>query len=236
MQYRRTTLMLFRCIAVFEKVMRRFSRCGDQPFFNTDLFTWICPLEKQWPVIRAELDCVLQKNEHIPNFQDISPNQAYVASGNSWKTYFFYAYGHRVDKNCKSCPETVKLLDTIPGMKTAFFSILAPGSQIPMHRGPYKGVLRYHLGLKIPQLAYLCGITVGGITTYWEEGKSLVFDDMYPHKAWNLSDETRVVLFVDFLRPLPYFLDLMNRLIVRLIGRSHFVQEGVERFKKTETN
>jgi len=35
-------------------------------------------------------------------------------------------------------------------MKTAFFSILAPGKHLPAHRGPYKGVMRYHLGLLIP--------------------------------------------------------------------------------------
>ena len=35
-------------------------------------------------------------------------------------------------------------------MKTAFFSILAPGKHLPPHRGPYKGVMRYHLGLLIP--------------------------------------------------------------------------------------
>jgi aspartyl/asparaginyl beta-hydroxylase (cupin superfamily) len=36
-------------------------------------------------------------------------------------------------------------------MKTAFFSILAPGKHLPAHRGPYKGVMRYHLGLLIPE-------------------------------------------------------------------------------------
>ena len=30
------------------------------------------------------------------------------------------------------------------------FSILAPGKRIPPHDGPYKGVLRYHLGLDGP--------------------------------------------------------------------------------------
>ena len=36
-------------------------------------------------------------------------------------------------------------------MKTAMISILSPRKHILDHRGPYKGVLRYHLGLIVPQ-------------------------------------------------------------------------------------
>ena len=38
---------------------------------------------------------------------------------------------------------------------------------------------------------------------HWEEGKSMIFDDTFNHEVWNDTDETRVVLFVDVLRPLP---------------------------------
>jgi aspartyl/asparaginyl beta-hydroxylase (cupin superfamily) len=30
----------------------------------------------------------------------------------------------------------------------------------------------------------------------------MIFDDTYEHEAWNDTDKTRVVLFVDFVRPL----------------------------------
>ena len=43
------------------------------------------------------------------------------------------------------------------------FSILAPGKHIPPHDGPYKGVLRYHLGLVVPDAPVeRLGIRVGG--------------------------------------------------------------------------
>ena len=35
-------------------------------------------------------------------------------------------------------------------MKSAFFSILAPGKHIPKHYGKHKGIIRYHLALKVP--------------------------------------------------------------------------------------
>src|SRR4051812_31569052 len=35
-------------------------------------------------------------------------------------------------------------------MTTAMFSVLLPHKHIPPHRGPWKGVLRYHLALRTP--------------------------------------------------------------------------------------
>lgn len=52
--------------------------------------------------------------------------------------------------NCARCPRTMELLRKVPGAKTAFFSILSPHMHIPAHCGPYKGVIRCHLGLIVP--------------------------------------------------------------------------------------
>ena len=63
--------------------------------------------------------------------------------------------------------------------------------------------MRYHLGLIVPDAPVeRVGIRVGDVTVGWIEGRSLVFDDTYEHEAWNDTDETRVVLFVDVVRPL----------------------------------
>ena len=96
-------------------------------------------------------------------------------------------------------------------MTTAMFSILSPRKHILDHRGPYKGVLRYHLGLIVPQRRAACRIRVGEDVRHWEQGKSMVFDDTYNHEVWNDTDETRVVLFVDVLRPLPFPESQINR-------------------------
>src|SRR5437867_3927702 len=93
----------------------------------------------------------------------------------------------------------LQLLERVPGMTTAFFSILSPHKHIPDHRGPYKGVLRYHLALMIPEPRQACRIRVDGEYATWEEGKSLLFDDSYDHEAWNDTDGIRVVLFMDVL-------------------------------------
>jgi ornithine lipid ester-linked acyl 2-hydroxylase len=111
-------------------------------------------------------------------------------------------------------------------MTTAMFSILSPRKHILDHRGPYKGVLRYHLGLIVPRDAQACRIRVGEDFRHWVEGESMIFDDTYNHEVWNDTDETRVVLFVDVLRPLPEPESLINRLIVKAIGYSPFVLDA----------
>ena len=55
-----------------ERLLMSFSKFNDQPFLDTSNFTWVESLEKNWQVIRAELDQIMEHPERIPNFQDIS--------------------------------------------------------------------------------------------------------------------------------------------------------------------
>jgi len=172
-----------RALPPLERWLGNSSLVGDQPFFDNDTFPWSRTLETHWHEIRAELDAVLEDQEHLPNFQDISVDQATMTTDDRWKTYFLYGYGFKSQANCARCPRTAALCAQIPGMKTAFFSILAPGKHLPAHRGPYKGVMRYHLGLLIPEPADRCGIRVDTETRHWAEGASMIFDDTYEHEA-----------------------------------------------------
>jgi beta-hydroxylase len=137
-------------------------------------------------------------------------------------------YGRKIAENCSRCPETTRLIEAIPGIKTAFFSILAPRKHLPEHRGPYSGVLRYHLGLIVPRQKEACRIRVDSEVAHWEEGRSVVFDDTYMHEVWNDTDEERVVLFVDFARPLSFPVSMLNNAVIWLFGRSGYVQEIVD--------
>lgn len=216
----------------FEKIIAENSLVDNTTFFNPDSFAWTDYLEANWQTIRQELDEILRLGEQLPNFQDISEDQKKITQDNRWKTYFLYAYGVKITENCAQCPETTRLLETVPGMTTAFFSILSPHKHIGEHRGPYKGVLRYHLGLKIPQEQTACRIRVGDDWRYWEEGKSLIFDDSFPHEVRNDTDETRVILFMDFVRPVKFPWSMLNHLLIRLVARSPFVQDAIANHKK----
>jgi beta-hydroxylase len=129
---------------------------------------------------------------------------------------------------------TAQLVERIPGMTTAFFSILAPGKHLPDHRGTFKGIVRYHLGLIVPEPREQCRIRIGDIFCHWREGRSLIFDDTYRHEVWNETDGTRVVLFVDFRRPLRFPASVANWLIIEAIKRSPFVTDAVANYRAWE--
>jgi beta-hydroxylase len=224
-----------RVLKLLNRAIGRQSALPLQPFYDPVEFRWVGPLEANWERIRAELEAVLAHRNALPNFQDISTDQYQLTDDDRWKTYFFYGYGFRSDANCARCPETTRLIEAVPGMQTAMFSILAPGKRIPAHDGPYKGVLRYHLGLMVPAgPVEQVGIRVGPETREWSEGGSLVFDDTYEHEAWNETDATRVVLFLDVVRPLRQPMRSLNAAIIKVIGWSPFIQDAKRRHRAWE--
>ena len=135
-----------RILHAINRLIARASVLPEQPFYDPAGFPWVHDLEANWKVIRRELDDVLAYHSDLPNFQDISTDQASLTDDDRWKTYFFYGYGFKSEPNCARCPETTRLVESVPGMETAMFSILSAGKHLPPHTGPYKGVLRYHLG------------------------------------------------------------------------------------------
>lgn len=218
---------VFFCI---ERTNAIFSCVGDSAFFETGQFNWISVIEAQVDMIQREFQSI--KPETIPNIQDISPDQSVLTNDQNWKAFGLYFYGHKAEENCKQCPGTVDALQNVPGLKTAFFSILSPQKHIPPHRGSYNGILRYHLGLQVPVNDEQCGIRVGNEIQYWQEGKSLVFNEYYNHEAWNDTDFTRVVLIIDFERPLYWPLSKLNQWAIDYIGKTPFVSVAMKNLNK----
>jgi aspartyl/asparaginyl beta-hydroxylase (cupin superfamily) len=210
-----------------ERVLIRYSIVADVPIFNANQFSWTAPLEADWKKIRQELDTILKSQDKLPNFQDISKDQINITQDDRWKTFFLYGYGYKMQSNCDLCPETTRIIESIPGMLTGFFSVLAPGKHIPPHRGPYKGLLRCHLALQVPEPADQCWIKVGDMSANWKEGRCLVFDDTYVHQVQNNTEGTRVVLFLDVVRPMRFPGSLLNRIVIRLIRMSPFIQDAI---------
>jgi beta-hydroxylase len=87
--------------------------------------------------------------------------------------------------------------------------------------------------LIIPEQAGACRIRVREEVRYWSPGKSLIFDDSYLHEVWNDTDEERIVLFVDFERPLPFPVSALNRAVIKRIGNTEFVTDAVSNIRGT---
>jgi beta-hydroxylase len=93
-----------------------------------------------------------------------------------------------------------------------------------------KDVMRYKLAIKVPRDRENVFICVNGEKYNWTEGEGVLFDDTYPHKVYNNTNEDRVVLYMDVLRPfLNPFLDLLNRFVVYLVSNSSIAKKEIAR-------
>ena len=217
-----------------ESGVARVSVHGDPPIYDSAVFPWAAEVEAGWKRIRAELDQVMQYRDQMPSFHEILKEVSTITTDQNWKTFFLAGIGMNCEENARRCPETMRLLKKIPGLKTAFFSILSPRKHIPAHRGAYNGVLRFHLGLLVPEPREQCRIRIGNEFRHWTEGKSLIFDDTFNHEVWNDTDGYRVVLFVDFARPLKFPFHQMNEALLSIGALAPFLREAGDKQKQWE--
>ncbi len=214
---------------------RRIHAIEPSPVLKPGDFPWAREVEAFYPAIRADALKVLERIDSIANFDEVLPGQRALYQKESWKSFFLVCLKEDISSHQRACPATTEALRRVPGLINAFFSILKPGVQIPAHRGPYAGVLRYHLGVVIPKGDV--AIRVADEVCRWTEGGSLFFDDSFEHEAWNRTDETRVILFVDFERPLPTrVLTTYNRALMKAFEFSGAARTAFKAVQATQLN
>ncbi len=158
-------------------------------FYDVTHFPFTKELEANWTVIRDEYQALDPKQLLKAPWEDLY--------NKSWDIYTLFAKEHKFKLHCAQLPQTTALIELIPGLYNAGFSVLGPHSHIKPHVGYTHDVLRCHLGLIVPPD---CAIRVDQTTRAWQEGKCLIFDDMFEHEAWNHSDASRVILILDLLK------------------------------------
>lgn len=220
-----------------DRLMASQSLVGNPEIFDKKLFPWVADLEAAAPDIRAELDRLLEHRDKLPRFVDIQPDQGKINPNAGWKTFFFGGLGVRSEHNRALCPKTSAALDRIPNVELALFSILAPGLHIPRHSGVTKGLIRCHLALKVPKDREKVVMHIGDTHFHWEEGKAIVFDDVYKHEVRNDTDEERVVLLFDTRRPMRWPGRVAFAITKAMLQASPFVRDSRknhERWEKEE--
>lgn len=210
---------------VFDWLIGRSSLVPNDPVLQSQLFPWTQTLRDHWQAIRAEAVTVALQHNAAPSLVTISPDHKGIAEPDSWRSYFLYGYGYAINENIARCPHTARALAAIPGLNSAFFSILAPGTHIPDHRGVTKGLITCHLGLIIPRDGDV-RMRVDDQIVRWADGETLIFDDTYRHEVWNDSTMTRVVLLIHIERPLRQPGKWFSDLFLGCIRRSAFVQDA----------
>jgi aspartyl/asparaginyl beta-hydroxylase (cupin superfamily) len=226
---------IFMAVVEFsERLNLRYAKFGNPCVYDNRLFPWVVDIEKNWRLVRSELDRILLRRGELPNVQDITVDALSITKDAGWKIFLLTAYGIKSEPNIALCPETWRLVQQIPGLRTAMFSIFQPGKRLPPHRGPYNGVLRLHLGLLVPEHNGNLGIRIGSDSRSWNEGSVLIFDDAYEHEAWNETGKPRVVLFVDFEKPLRFPVNIINRMLLGLAPLTPHIREGNDNLRRWE--
>ena len=114
-------------------------------------------------------------------------------SATQWNSFF-------VDR----FPITTQLVKQVPGLRTAGFSKIGPHTSLKFHTGWAQlsnHVLRCHLPIQVPDGKIHCGVICDKDVQFHNLGEWLIFDDSKRHKAFNHSDEDRIVLLLDIARP-----------------------------------
>lgn len=182
--------------------MHLFSAVPATPYLPLSRFPELRPLAANWETIRNEaLELRAREKIKAAENNDDAGFNSFFKKG--WKRFYLLWYGASHPSAERLCPRTVALLRRIPGLKAAMFAELPPGGKLNLHRDPYAGSLRYHLGLATPNDGR-CFIEVDGQRYSWRDGEGVVFDESYLHCAQNGSDRSRLILFCDIERPLRY--------------------------------
>lgn len=192
------------------------------PIINLDNFHELDEIQNNWEVIREEVVNLyrqryfeLTKKPGSQAFYDIG-FRTFFKYG--WSRFYLKWYGYTHDSAKKLCPNTVRILEQIPSVNGAMFSILPVNGQLTRHLDPLACSLRYHLGLDTPN-SDDCFINVDGVSYSWRNGKALLFDETYPHYARNDSDQYRLILMCDVDRPMNFlgrFINFFYKGLMRL--------------------
>jgi aspartyl/asparaginyl beta-hydroxylase (cupin superfamily) len=181
-------------------------------------------LQEAYAAIKEEYLSIAGELNHIPRYHEVDNFQSDISSAPSqsasWRVFFMEAMGRRAASNRRLCPRTADVLDSIPGVFQAFFSILEGGKSIPSHASPYWGYLRYHLALQVPK-GPQPRMRVREQWVTWEEGKGFLFDDSWDHELVNENPGLRSVLIVDVPRPMGRAASALHSLIVLIMRQTY---------------
>lgn len=183
-------------------------------FYTKEDFPWLKELEKDASVIKNEF--ILKTSiKDIPTVQELDKNLEELTTDKGWKAVLLSNHLGQTDVAI-NYPSTIQSISKIPDVLSAAFSVLEPHKSLPLHRGPYRGILFVHLGVVVPSPVDSLTFIVNGESRHWKEGEAFAFEDSYQHEVLNKSNSYRAILLLEVLRPdIPVLLHPLHRWIIR---------------------
>ncbi len=187
-------------LAPYNAIMYAFSGVPNTPYQRLEDFPELQPLVDNWQMIRDEASQLQQGGaiKAAETHNDAGFNSFFKTG---WTRFYLKWYDGPLPSAQQLCPKTVALVESIPSINAAMFTVLPPGARLVKHRDPFAGSLRYHMGLITPNSPE-CFIEVDGERYWWKDGEAVMFDETFIHYAHNQTDTTRIIFFADIERPL----------------------------------
>jgi beta-hydroxylase len=193
-------------------ILNYLSTIENKPIYHDLKLSSVSELEQNWKIIRDEAI-------EFKKFNTIEGDLFFeqdITDDKKWRR-FYIKWCDVMDPIATKMPETYRMIKEQPNIRTAMISVLEPRAYIKPHTGPYKGCLRYHLGLNTPDSSS-CFIRVENEHYSWKNGKGILFDDTYIHHVENNTDKYRVILFCDINRPMGLLGMLINFFFVKFLS------------------
>lgn len=168
----------------------------------------ISELEKQFKTIQDE--CLAIDPVELASYSPQNPRN--VKEDGLLKLYglyykfeeYFMNEGYR-----ENFTGTQKIIQAIPNLCNAYFTLCEPGSAIYNHSDNTPFTFKVTLAIQIPEG---CGFDINGKIYDIPVGEVLVWDSSMQHKVWNDSkDKHRIVLLLDVLKPDHEREEILNR-------------------------
>jgi aspartyl/asparaginyl beta-hydroxylase (cupin superfamily) len=198
-----------------------------QYFKNEQDFPFLSSLKDNYKIITKELnDFLLDPNLDFERFIMSSTAKNAINMANYWKAIvlcvhfkspieIFQEYQHLYQVNIDELKpiydfiyskfsQTWKIISELKsnedyGIINASLSYFEPGAHLRLHVNDDTYMYRAHLGLIVPEGNI--GFKVCDEIVKWQEGELFVFNPTNPHTAWNLTENRRVIMIVDFFKP-----------------------------------
>lgn len=211
---------------IFCKSIIRSCEILFKKYNNIEIPEFDKDLKNNFDLIKNEYQNYVSSND-IPVTNKLSKEQHKIENKDKWKMLVLKIGNFYNTKIINSFPKTIEIIKRHRNIIYMSFSVMEPETHILPHRGLYNGIIRYHLGISVPNDDRIY-LKVDNKAIKWQEKKSFIFDDTLIHEAFNDSDEKRVIIMVDFYRPLPFILNVLNKIVVFIIFKSPIIKNMIE--------
>lgn len=142
----------------------------------------------------------------LVDMHDFDDQHARLVDIKNWKTIWLKYFGYPVIDQLKDIINNSMVYN-------ASISILEPGGKIPLHVGQCRSLVKYHIPIYIPKGD--CFMIYNGKRYEWSD--RMLFNDTLPHMVENNTEERRIIILMDIIRPMTIPWNIFNDNLLKIV-------------------